>query len=117
MVTFTTSAKRAWIVLMKMANASASIPDARQAQFYAFVPATNQSIGEDMATPEEVFAILASVDSPEGRRRLADYLASTPFPHYEPAANGTLVRISVNGERTLGRFIGREFVPHESKQR
>src|SRR4029077_19128155 len=28
---------------------------------------------------------LASVDSAKGRQRVATYLDSTPFPHYEPA--------------------------------
>jgi hypothetical protein len=56
-------------------------------------------------------ACLESVDSPEGRRRVADYLKEQPFPHYEPAqdAPGKLVRIEADGTRTLGRFINREF--------
>jgi len=52
---------------------------------------------------------LKSVDSPEGRRRVADYLRSRPFPHYEPAPRGMLVRIDSDGTRTLGRFVGRRF--------
>jgi hypothetical protein len=54
---------------------------------------------------------LASVDSTEGRRRLAEYLESRPFPHFEPAPNGggLLVRIDEDGTRTVGRFIDREF--------
>lgn len=53
---------------------------------------------------------LGSVDTSDGRRRVADYLASRPFPHYEAAEeNGLLVRIDEDGTRTLGRFIGREF--------
>jgi hypothetical protein len=54
---------------------------------------------------------LASVDSPAGRRRVADYLESRPFPHYEsvPGAPGLVVRVDVDGKRTLGRFAGREF--------
>lgn len=56
-------------------------------------------------------ACLQSVDSPEGRRRVADYLKSRPFPHYEPApdAPGMLVRIEADGTRTLGRFVHRRF--------
>jgi hypothetical protein len=54
---------------------------------------------------------LESVDSTEGRRRVADYLQSRPFPHYEPApeAPGMLVRIEEDGTRTLGRFVNRQF--------
>ena len=60
--------------------------------------------------------LLASVDAPEGRRRVAEYLASRPFPHYEPApdAAGLLVRIAADGERTIGKFVGREFLPADS---
>ena len=54
---------------------------------------------------------LQSVDSPEGRRRVAEYLRSQPFPHYEPAQDspGMLVRIEANGTRTVGRFVNRQF--------
>jgi hypothetical protein len=54
---------------------------------------------------------LQSVDSPEGRRRVAEYLEKQPFPHYEPApdAPGMLVRIEADGKRTVGRFVNREF--------
>ncbi|MEI6674637.1 MAG: hypothetical protein WCO57_05625 [Verrucomicrobiota bacterium] len=57
-----------------------------------------------------VAACLASVDSPEGRRRVADHLQTLPFPHYEPAATpGMLVRIAADGKRTTGRFVNRQF--------
>lgn len=54
---------------------------------------------------------LAAVDSPEGRRRVADYLKTRPFPHYEPASGrpGMLVRIDKNGKKTVGRFVNRAF--------
>jgi ParD-like antitoxin of type II bacterial toxin-antitoxin system len=54
---------------------------------------------------------LATIDTPAGRRRVAEYLDSRPFPHYEPAADGPglLVRIEADGTRTLGRFVGRQF--------
>ncbi len=54
---------------------------------------------------------LESVDSPEGRRRVAEHLDSQPFPHYEPApdAPGVLVRIEADGTRTVGRFVNRQF--------
>lgn len=57
-----------------------------------------------------VSACLATVDSPAGRRRVVDHLQSLPFPHYEAAATpGLLVRISADGQRTLGRFVNRQF--------
>jgi hypothetical protein len=53
---------------------------------------------------------LRSVDSPEGRQRVADHLKTRPYPHYEAAdSRGLLVRIESNGKRTLGRFVNREF--------
>ena len=53
---------------------------------------------------------LQSVDSPVGRKRLAEYFRSLPYPHYEPADRpGLLVRIDSNGRRTLGRFVNRRF--------
>lgn len=56
---------------------------------------------------------LAAVDSPEGRGRVAQFLQTQPYPHYEvaPDAPGLLVRIAANGQRTVGRFVNREFVP------
>jgi hypothetical protein len=55
-------------------------------------------------------ACLATADSPDGRRRVADHLLSLPFPHYEAAATpGMLVRISADGKRTVGRFVNRQF--------
>jgi hypothetical protein len=55
----------------------------------------------------------ATIDTPEGRKRVAEYLASQPFPHYEPAkdAPGLLIRIDEDGTRTVGRFVGRQFQP------
>ena len=56
-------------------------------------------------------ASLASVDSPEGRRRVADHVKSLPFPHYAPAPGkrGFLVRTAADGKRTVGRFVNRRF--------
>ena len=55
-------------------------------------------------------ACLDSVDSPEGRRRVADHLQTQPYPHYEPAdAPGLLIRLTADGKRTVGRFVNRRF--------
>ena len=56
-------------------------------------------------------ACLRSIDSSEGRQRLAQYLKSLPYPHYEPAPGGLLVRTEANGKRTTGRFVNRKFQP------
>ena len=54
---------------------------------------------------------LKSVDSPAGRRRVAEFLQEQPWPHYEPSPDqdGLLVRIEANGKRTVGRFVNRKF--------
>ena len=58
---------------------------------------------------------LRSVDSPEGRQRVAEHLKTRPYPHYEPAdPPGLLLRIEANGSRTLGRFVNRQFQPVNS---
>ena len=60
--------------------------------------------------------LISSVDAPAGRRRVADYLAEQPFPHYEPATDqpGFLVRTEENGQRTIGKFVQGEFQPAPS---
>ena len=59
---------------------------------------------------EPLSKILGSVDSKEGRGRVAKYLKSVPFPHYEQAdESGLLVRIDADGRRTVGRFVNRQF--------
>jgi hypothetical protein len=62
---------------------------------------------------------LASVDSPEGRRRVADFLQTQPYPHYEPHPDkaGLLIRIEANGKRTAGRFVNRQFQQLKTKSR
>jgi len=67
------------------------------------------------ASVEAVVERLDSVDSPEGRQRVKDYLASEPYPHYfaHPEKKGLLIREDEGGQRTVGRFIDREFVVAE----
>ena len=54
---------------------------------------------------------LQSVDSDKGRKRVGNYLAEQPFPHFEaaPDSPGLLIKIDEDGTRTLGRFVNREF--------
>jgi hypothetical protein len=62
-------------------------------------------------------ACLDAVDSPDGRRRVADFLLAQPFPRYEPAPGGLglLVRTGADGKRTVGRFVNRQFRAVRSK--
>ena len=56
--------------------------------------------------------LLETVDSPEGRQRVAAYLDTKPFPHFRahPDQSGLLERIDEDGTRTAGRFVNREFI-------
>jgi hypothetical protein len=55
-------------------------------------------------------ACIETVDSSEGRRRVADHLDTLPYPHYEAADTpGLLIRTAADGKRTLGRFVNRHF--------
>jgi hypothetical protein len=62
-------------------------------------------------------ACLESVNSKEGRRRLADHLKSLPYPHYEAAPGGLLVRIEADGKRTTGKFVNRKFQPSRAARK
>ena len=63
-------------------------------------------------------ACLASVDSPAGRQRVMEHLKTRPFPHYEAAGSpGLLVRIGADGQRTVGRFVNRQFQPVKTPSR
>lgn len=65
------------------------------------------------ASTQPLSACLESVDSPTGRLRVAEFLQSQPFPHYEPhpERRGVLIRTDSDGQRTLGRFVHRRFEP------
>src|SRR5204863_7254919 len=63
---------------------------------------------------------IREIGTEAGRRRLADYLATEPFPHYEAAPGsrrGLLVRVDADGTRTLGRFVKRRFVAVQQRSR
>ena len=55
---------------------------------------------------------IADVDSEPSKQRLADYISSRPYPHYEPVAGNVdlVIQIQKDGTRRVGRFEGREFV-------
>jgi len=54
---------------------------------------------------------LASVATPEGRKRLANTLANQPYPHFKqhPGKPGLLIRTDEDGKQTVGRFVNRVF--------
>jgi hypothetical protein len=62
--------------------------------------------------------VLTSVDSPAGRKRVADYLETQPYPHFRPHPEraGLLERIEADGTRTVGRFVNRAWVSSEEKK-
>ncbi len=64
-------------------------------------------------------AAIATAGTPDGNKRVADFLQTQPFPHYEPDPNnaGFLVRIEDDGTRTRGRFVQRRFVPAKSARK
>ena len=71
---------------------------------------------------EPLSECIKSVNTPLGRRRLMQHLKSLPYPHSEPAsgAPGLLARIEADGQRTVGRFVNRQFQvvrPLKSKAR
>jgi hypothetical protein len=62
---------------------------------------------------------LSSVDTPEGRRRVAEVVASRPFPHFEqhPTRKDLLVRTDQGGGQTVGRFVNRVFIAEGTGKR
>lgn len=60
---------------------------------------------------ESLSKLIASIDTDTGRARVHAFLKSQPFPHYESAGNGSVVRIDENGTRTVGKFLNRKFHP------
>lgn len=58
---------------------------------------------------------IGEIDSRRGRKRLMNVLNARPFPHYLPVEGQPQLirRIGENGSETLGRFVGRDFVPVE----
>jgi hypothetical protein len=61
---------------------------------------------------KSLYEALETVDTPEGRERLARHLETLPFPHYaaHPGRPGILVRTEANGRKFIGRFVHREFI-------
>jgi hypothetical protein len=63
------------------------------------------------ASVQPLSEALASVDTPAGRKRVADVLENRPYPHFKqhPEQSGLLIRIDEDGRQTVGRFVNRLF--------
>lgn len=63
------------------------------------------------ATVQPLSEALASVDTPAGRKRVADVLENRPYPHFKqhPDQSGLLIRIDEDGRQSVGRFVNRLF--------
>jgi hypothetical protein len=83
----------------------------RAVELYLRAPEALKLKREGEARPLSV--LLSSIETAQGRRRLARHLEKLPFPHFEPAPGkrGLLVKIDRDGTRTVGRFVNREFRP------
>jgi hypothetical protein len=56
--------------------------------------------------------IFATIDHPEGKHRVQEYLKGQPFPHFEASGKaGVFTRIDADGTRVLGRFVRKQFRP------
>jgi len=67
------------------------------------------------AAVRRLSSTVEGVKSSGGGQRVADYLKTRPFPHFEAAAEapGLLRRTDEDGTVTLGRFVNRVFEPSE----
>lgn len=70
------------------------------------------------AETQTLFEALAMVDTPAGRKRVEDVIATRPYPHFKqcPGHPELIIRIDEDGAETTGRFINRRFVPVQSGQ-
>lgn len=70
----------------------------------------------EMAPPPKLSEIMATVGEPSGRARLQAVLDARPFPHFRQLQGPQRLfeKIDEDGTRTVGRIVGREFVPVET---
>lgn len=73
----------------------------------------------DVQLCTELSEIIGSVDTPAGKTKVREYLASQAYPHYEDAPEhpGFLVRTDESGEQTVGKFVNKEFRPLKEEAR
>jgi hypothetical protein len=109
----------------RLAGASLERSIAGQVEFWAKLGRAVESLlqgGQALAlcrnaAAQPLSACLDTVDSAAGRRRVAKFLQTQPYPHYEAAPDvpALLVRIEADGKRTVGRFVNRQFKAIRSK--
>ena len=65
------------------------------------------------STARSLSESIESVNQPLGRRRLAAYLESRPFPRFvaDPVEARVMIREDADGTRTRGRFSNGKFIP------
>lgn len=93
---------------------------AGQVEFWARLGKTLEEVatGQQMAALQQagtlpLSEIVETVNKPAGRKRVAQYLNSRPFPRFTPYPSLTaiFVREDANGEKTVGRFKRGAFQP------
>jgi hypothetical protein len=104
----------------RIAGAAMERSIAGQVEFWARLGKAVEGLlkGQQMMTLGQELSIdtlrerLEGTDTPEGRQRVKDYLASEPYPHYfaHPEEKDLVIREDENGRRVAGRFVNREFV-------
>lgn len=96
----------------RMAAAVMERSIAGQVEFWARLGRALEEVttGQQMASLQQaalpLSEIVETVNKPAGRKRLANYLNSRPFPRFSPHPKlaNTFVREDANGEKTVGRF-------------
>jgi len=73
---------------------------------------------KQMKKNKPLLTALEPVGTPAGDKKVTDFLKAQPFPHYESASKkpGMVVRIEMDGTRTVGRFVQRQFVPEKARR-
>jgi len=109
----------------RLAGESLDRSVAGQVEFWATLGRAIESLMEGRhvlalcrsAAVRPLSACLGTADSSAGRRRVAKFLQTQPYPHYEPAPGdpGLFLRIDAEGRRTAGRFVNRHFKALRSK--
>lgn len=104
----------------RMAAAVMERSIAGQVEFWARLGKALEEVatGQQMAVLQQagtlpLSEIVETLDKPAGRKRLAEYLSSRPFPRFSPHPKlaGTFVREDADGRKVVGRFKRGAFQP------
>jgi hypothetical protein len=60
--------------------------------------------------------LVGNLGTAQSSKRLTSYLETLPFPHYaaHPKKAGLLIRTEEDGQRSVGRFVNRQFIVDET---